>query len=312
MPLGRQPSSRPTSRPVNINNTPLPPRIFNIPQPIQNPHHEIKEEETSSHNFNNENPLPNNPNNSQATTPTMTPITRKTMRNRAPREIIEYAEGDIDLTHLNDPTNGLLRDHAPPPQANYATIEEAQISLRNWARTHGVVYTIFKTWWRPHETGRRPYRLTYGCNRGRKRSARGNSIRKSTSGARCECPMKFQLRAEDITDPANSRWIVEHLDNRASVVHNHPPEKDPYQHVTYRKEQLTPEVSSVLLEEYAKGGAVGALKRLKERFGDIRLKPKDVYNHWEQHQRTRKEREAEGETVVDEGLAADEGEQFWW
>ena len=206
----------------------------------------------------------------------------KKLRRRARGELQEPV--DVNLTGLWDPELYKERDHQPPPERLYMSFDEAVNAVDKWAKDHGVAYSKQK-WAR----GRRN-RLLMVCNRsgkwrdthkiGDKRKRFGSASKK------IQCPFQFYLLAEDNTDPENCQWRVKHCEDRKSIVHNHPPEKNPYAIAKYRRATRTEDMRQRLQQIWPLAdGAKQAYLIAREEFPEAQWTRQDIKNEYQLWQR---------------------------
>lgn len=124
----------------------------------------------------------------------------KQTRRRHHREPVDLS--DVDLSHLWDPELRKDRDHLPPPELEYDTLDEAMDAVTTWGKDHGVKYSI-QGWSRG---GR--YRRLMACSRhGKPKNTHKLGDKRKRPGAssdRIGCRMQFLIVAKDYTDLDNS------------------------------------------------------------------------------------------------------------
>lgn len=232
---------------------------------------------------------------------------RDYMTRQAHRRDAQNAE--VDLTDLWDDELYKLRDHEPPPEADYPTYDAAIDAINDWGKSHGVAYK--KSKW---AKGKR-YRKRILCSsEGQRRETSTTGDKRKRAGAesiRTGCPMALWVVANDCSNLESSTWRVLHYKDRKSVQHNHPPQQNPYVFPRYRREtrknldENAKQQLSVIFE--GARGTKQALLSLQKAFPDVYWTRQDVKNEYQRYQR-----EKLGMRTKVELLIAEMDEAGWW
>ena len=204
----------------------------------------------------------------------------------------------VDLSDLWD-LGTKDRDHEPPPEVYYNSHEEALAGVREWGKRHGVLFTIRK--W--YKGGR--YKQLLVCNRSGnvedRRGKAGPRKRVGASTSKCECPMAFYLAAVDKKDLKNCQWRVVHQLDRKSIIHNHPPVKDPYHIASYRRDTRTKDMREKVADICDRArSATHALQLVREAFPGTVWTRRDVQNEYGVFRRQQLGNKSKPEKVIEE------------
>lgn len=217
---------------------------------------------------------------------------------------------EVDLTDLWDDELYKLRDHEPPPEADYLTYDAAIDAVNDWEsrmvlptrRASGLKASVI-------------YRKRILCScEGQRREKSTTGDKRKRAGAesiRTGCPMALWVVANDCSNLESSTWRVLHYRDQKSVRHNHPPQQNAYVFPRYRREtrknldETAQQQLTVIFEDAR--GAKQALLSLQKAFPDEYWTRQDVKNEYQRYQR-----EKLGMRTKVELLIAEMDEAGWW
>ena len=173
------------------------------------------------------------------------------------------------------PTSCHHHHHPPlsliaPPEAIYPDVDTAFGEIQAHAREHG--YALFRYY-------RKPSRVVFACDRAGKYDSKGkdpnthsSKQRKNTGSKKCGCPMKVELRLDQIS----SNWALKVLES----AHNHGPSTAITAHPVHRLATMAPgglnTISTLSRSGISPGQILTTLRSLEP---ELSLIPKDIYNY---------------------------------